>query len=77
MNAERRKELASIIERLGNLKDDLESVRDQEEECFDNLPEQLQVSERGEAMQENYEEMDGILGDLEDIVNRIQEIIDK
>ena len=77
MNAERRKELARIIERLAKQMDCIESVRDEEEEAFDNLPEQLQYSERGEAMQENYEELDSIHSDLEDIIDRIQEIIDK
>lgn len=77
MNAERRKELARIIERLEHQLDAIETVKDEEEEAYDNLPEQLQESERGETMQENYEELDSIYDDLQDIIDRIQEIIDK
>ena len=77
MNADRRKELSSILEMLEEQKDRIETVRYEEEEAYDNLPEQLQYSERGETMQENYEELDSIYDDLQDIIDRIQEIIDK
>ena len=77
MNAERRKELSRIIEKLEAQLDAIETVKDEEEECYDNLPEQLQDTERGEAMQENYEDLDSIYDDLQDIIDRIQDVIDR
>lgn len=36
----------------------LEKLRDEEEECFENLPEGIQDSERGEMMQEAIENLE-------------------
>ena len=51
MNAQGRKEIAKYIASLNEIKDKLESLKDDEEEKYDNMPEGLQDSERGEQMQ--------------------------
>lgn len=73
MNKLRRKELSRIIEKLERLealrleiKDELETVLEEEQEAFDNLPESLQESERGQQMQEYIEAMDGALDALDE-----------
>ena len=48
MNKARRKQLSEIQEKLAELKDMIETVLDEEQEAYDNLPESLQESERGE-----------------------------
>lgn len=60
MNSKRRKELASIAEALAELQVRLESVIEDEQEAYDNMPEGLQMSERGESMDEGI----GILNDV-------------
>ena len=50
MNKARRKEIARAIELMEQAREILEAVRDEEQETFDNMPESLQGSERGEAM---------------------------
>jgi ATP-dependent helicase/DNAse subunit B len=72
MNKLRRKELTRIIEKLERLealrleiKDELEAVLEEEQEAFDNLPESLQESERGQQMQEYIDAMDGALDELD------------
>lgn len=59
MNAARRKNIKrimSLIEQMDILKEqiteELESVLEEEQEAFDNIPESLQESERGERIQE-------------------------
>ena len=52
MNAQGRKEIAKHIASLKNIKSILESMRDDEEMKYDNMPEGLQESERGDQMQE-------------------------
>ncbi|EGE9794897.1 hypothetical protein [Salmonella enterica] len=47
MNNERRKRLTALSQQLAELKDDIQSVLDEEEEAFSNLPESLQNGERG------------------------------
>ena len=81
MNKERRKELSSIIDRIAalgakidevkqirdDIVSDLESVRDAEQESFDNLPESLQDGERGQDMQSAIDNLDNALQDLESL----------
>ena len=52
MNKARRKEIARAIELMDEAREILEAVKDEEQEAFDNMPESLQCSERGEAMEE-------------------------
>ena len=52
MNNVRRKELRTIIQKIEVIQSDLEQVRDEEQECFDNLPEGIADSERGEKFEE-------------------------
>ncbi|ASG84199.1 hypothetical protein KG918_003473 [Salmonella enterica] len=58
MNNERRKRLAALSQQLAELKDDIQSVLDEEEEAFNNLPEGLQSGERGDSMQTDIASLD-------------------
>lgn len=74
MNKARRKEIARAIELIEAARDILESVKDDEQEAFDNMPESLQASERGEAME-------GYIYTLEEAVealdtDELQEIVE-
>lgn len=86
MNNERRQLLRSVLEKiesLDNLKekivDLLSTAVDEEQEAFDNLPEGLQMSERGERMEEiidllesardTYEEIEFETSDIEDAIS--------
>lgn len=87
MNKLRRKELARIIEKLealdslrAEIQEELETVMDEEQEAFDNMPESLQESERGEQMQEYIDAMQYAMDDMENfdvesIMDQLQEII--
>ena len=69
MNNERRKRIEKVIASINELQDQLEElqltveeVRDEEQEYLDNVPENLQSSER-------YENAENALCNLEDAVN--------
>ena len=56
MNNARRKTISRILTRLTQISEEMESilsdielVKDEEEECFDNIPENLQESDRYQA----------------------------
>lgn len=49
MNAQRRKEIDRIISALEQLGQDAESVQNEEQEYYDNMPESLQGSDKGTA----------------------------
>lgn len=76
MNNTRRKAIAKIAERLEELKTDFELLRDEEQEAFDNLPEGIQESERGEHMENIIYNMEEVLENLEsafDTMNAIED----
>ena len=73
MNAQRRKALADLMDRITKLgkdrddiKNELETLRDEEQESFDNMPEGLQQGDRGQAMEE-------AIGELEEAISALEE----
>ena len=69
MNRIRRKELSKALELLEQAKDIIEACRDEEQEAYDNLPEGIQSSDRGEMM-------DGYIYEMEDAMESIEGAID-
>lgn len=69
MNNTRRKQIQLIINALQDNLNHLEDLKQEEEESFDNLPESLQESERGEAME-------NAISNLDDAVTYLGEVID-
>ena len=77
-------ELNTLMSQLEDIKDSVDTIREEEDECYWNLPDSLQESEKGEIMQENVDSLDSVVSNLDDIINQIddnigelQEIIDK
>lgn len=75
MNKNRRKEIESIIEELENLGSRIEAVKEEEDNAFDNMPESLQYSEKGELMEQNVEDLDEAFNSLSEVVEELQEIL--
>ncbi len=88
MNKERRKRVAEAVEQMAAAMEYLETamgllaeVKDDEEAAYDNLPESLQESERGEAMQEACDTLEEAVDaaqeafdNLEDVKSRLEEL---
>ena len=74
MNKQRRNEISSIVSELENLKSRLESVHMEEEMVFDNMPENLQYSMRGEESQEAIDCMSEAISNLEEEIDQLSEI---
>ena len=77
MNRERRKKLGEIIDQLEYLREDLDAVASEEREAYDNLPESLQESDRGCAMEEAADELDEISMELDCLKDRVQSVYDE
>ena len=81
MNNQRRKELANIIdametilmpldiEDLEGVKSDIEMVLTDEEMAFENMPENLQYSMRGEASQEAQDNMNEAIDLIDEFIS--------
>ena len=74
MNKQRRTEIASIVIELENIKSRLESVLSDEQDVFDNMPENLQGSMRGEESEEAIDYMDSAIGSLDEAIDNLNEI---
>lgn len=74
MNRERRKRLMQLSEKLSEVRTSLEIILQEEEEAFDNMPESLQESERGEQMQEYIETIGEAISGIEDTESNLEDI---
>lgn len=74
MNKARRKEIARAIELIEQAREILETVMDEEQEAFDNMPESLQSTERGETMEEYISILEERIDALD--TDELQEIVD-
>ena len=74
MNAQGRKEIAKHLASLNDIKDKLESMRDDEEMKYYNMPEGLQDSERGVQMQEAIDALDNAVNSLDEAIDSLNEI---
>ena len=61
MNKPRRKQLNKALELLAEARAIIEEMQEQEQECFDNMPEGLQASEQGEKIEENASRLEEII----------------
>lgn len=57
------------------LQADLQWIREEEEEAFDNLPEQFQDGERGESMQEAMQAMEDADGAIQEAIDYLSDWI--
>lgn len=74
MNNTRRKQIQNIrtdLEKLegliADIRDAIEILKDEEREAFDNMPESLQSSERGEAASNAADALDEAFSSLEEM----------
>lgn len=76
MNKQRRKELNEIISKLESLRDDLECLQGEEQDYYDNMPENLQCSERGERAEEAVSSLEDALYNIDSAIDSINEAIE-
>lgn len=74
MNKDRRKRIEILIKELHKHVGELEMLIDEEQEAYDNLPEGLQYSLRGESMEEAIDTMSEALDSLNDTINSLEEV---
>ena len=71
MNKQRRKEITNIISELEIIKSRLYEVLNDEQIAFDNMPENLQYSMRGEESQEAIENMEEAVNGLDEAIENL------
>lgn len=75
MNSTRRAELRTVLAVIKSTIEKLELLRDNEQMSYDNLPEGIQYSERGETMQEAIDSLDEAIDSLDSAMDSIESAI--
>lgn len=73
MNNIRRKRIESLMEKLEDLKSDLDLIMADEQEARDNIPENMQESERYQRAEEACDNLEYAYGGLEEVIDYLTE----
>jgi len=76
MNKQRRMRLDEAHSKLLEAQEIIEEVMNEEQDAFDNLPESLQGSERGEQMEEYIGTMQDAYDGIDEFMCNLYEIIE-
>ena len=60
---------------LETILSDIERVKGEEELAYDNMPENLQYSDRGEASQEAIDCLEEVYNNMEEIIDLLEEVV--
>lgn len=75
MNKQRKKSISENINLLEKIKSNIEDILSDEEFAFDNMPENLQGSLRGEESETAIDLLSSAISDLENCIDNLNEII--
>lgn len=73
MNKARRKKIQELKDKLLDLLTEIEEIKDEEQEAFDNLPEPLQDGDKGTKMSEAIDNLDSAYSSLEEVAEYLEE----
>ena len=73
MNKARRKELERAIELMGEARDIIEDCKAEEEEYLENMPENLQYSEKHDIAEDAVADMEEAIDKLEEAMQNAEE----
>ena len=76
MNKKDRKVISGWIDKLEEIKSEIEDMQTEEECKFDNLPEGIQESERGERMIESIECLGDSVSSIEEAIDSLNEAME-
>ena len=76
MNKQRRKRINDLIDEISALKGKIDEVLQEEQDYYDNMPESLQSSERGENSEEAISNLEEALSCIDDCVSSLEAAID-
>lgn len=74
MNAKNRNEIKKWIEQLDEIHTAIEYMQEEETEKYDNMPEGIQDSEKGDAMTEAIENLESAAESLDDCIESLNNI---
>lgn len=76
MNKQRRKQIEEVIEPLSVLLEVINDIKDSEQEYLENMPENLQDSEKAGKAQTAIDALESAYDSLEEAINSLNESIE-
>ncbi len=73
MNNQRRKQIEAVLNKLADLRSRVEELQSEEQDYFDNMPENLQQSERGEKAEQAASRLEDTLAAFDEIEEALNE----
>lgn len=74
MNKQRRKAIDEIVTVLESQRDDIESLKGEEQDVLDQLPENMRDGEKGQAMQEAIDSLDEAQSNIDSALNILESV---
>ena len=75
MNKKQRKQLQELCDQAEEIKQEIEMIRDDEQEKIDNLPDSLQGSSKEDEYQEGIDALEEIISSLEEVIDNFSELV--
>lgn len=75
MNKARRANIKETVNLIGRAKWMLESILDEEQEYYDNIPENLQTSQRAEDSEDAISNLEDAISNLEEAIGNLEEVV--
>lgn len=75
MNANRRKRIRESIQKIEDIRSEIEAVMDEEDEARDNMPESLHESDRYTQSEEASEALDAAINSLAEASSALEEVV--
>lgn len=75
MNAARRKLIQGVIDKLNEIKEEIDIIKDEEQSALDMIPDNLQEGERATTMQTAVDALENSSSSIDDIVTELDEVI--
>lgn len=76
MNQTRRNKIREIQEDLRIISEKIEELRDEESDAYENMPESLQESEKGEKAMRAVDILDQAIGEVDDSISTLEDIFE-
>lgn len=73
MNKLRRKQIADIVSKLTSLSESISELMEEEEDCMDNLPDNMQGSSLTDRYEEAIDSMDGAIDSISNAIDYLNE----
>ena len=74
MNKETRNDIKKIVVRLNLIRDEIDRIKDKEEDKFDNLSEGLQATMKGQDMEEAIEYLGDALDSIDEAIGNLEQM---